>query len=940
MKIPISAREAFWNNVANRNIIADSTGSQIAADVAKASLANTWFCVPDGSHLKAPLTGSRPGDPCADTLFSVLMAVILGEINDRLCSQQVYVTMPHQDITISQNVTWVDDSAFLIQCPAEELHAKITAVMSTILDVMTEHGLALSFGPGKTAVIADFHGPKAQASRSKFEQETKGEIAVLSEHLPLVKVPVVQHYKHLGGHVVRGGQVLAEIKVRAAQTAVKMTPLKKITKDPKLDVGERRLMVQSIGMPILSLHSGTWFDLRWQEQNAWQASVHKLYGAIETKEQFDGNDFLSLAEKALHMEAPMPMEWLYIQRLRLMLQVAKEGDLFMFSAIVYNHRVAHEHSWLHALQCSVEWMLSQIGRERNLPPLQHLDHIDAWSDLRNYVHKLKKMVKDAQIAHQYRLRAYVELKQTNEKQVQLLKAMGWTFTGNPEEQTDDKTTEQRHACNECQETFSSQAALAVHQQRKHDARMAIRRFVTNGACLQCGKWYHSRARLLTHLQWSGTDCWLGLMRSLEPMTIERTNELDECDRRKGEALHQKGLRSFAQDQACRQATEQERCEQHQRPCERPSCQTGPITESEQVAWKCLGTLPTGRGGREVTKRRNQEGKILNVAMEVHEMEKTWHTEIQKWHPDDSWLPRPLAEGQKYLLVFFSGRRREFDISWWMTQESNIVPIAVDTAVDEEWGNVLQEHLWMRLIVARKIIGAHAGPPCESFTMARWNPIGKHGGPRPLRDQDCPWGLLYRKVMEVCQLVLGNVLFGRVFFLLLLTFAHGGAFTLEHPRGPVGSQLEKRWSVWQSVFVQRALLAAEIQLITFAQGPLGRSYSKPTNLLVGRLPHMAHALWEESDKKWVATDKLGGKNASGAWKTSAAKEYPAKMNMVLARQFMWFASQVRCEGMEDDPAELTEILSHLASWDPYTEEAGIMKHDFQPETFLKQGSHPA
>ena len=934
MKIPASAREAFWINIQNSNIIEAATGSSLAADAAKASLANTWFCVPDGTQLKAPSTGSRPGDPCADTLFSVIMAVILEEINSRLQMHQVYDTTPHPDITISQNVTWVDDSAFLIQSPADSIHNQITVVMSTILDVMTEHGLALSFGPGKTAVMVNFHGPQAHTSRVKFEQDTQGEVLVMNEHLPSVKVPVVPHYKHLGGHLIRNGSVLAEIKVRAAQTAAKMTPLKKITKDPKLDVGKRKLLVKSIGMPILSLHAGTWFDLRWQEQKAWQASVHKLYGAIETTMPQDGDSFAGLAQRALEMEAPMPMEWLYIQRLRLMIQIAKEGDIFMFSAIVYNHRMARDSSWLYGLQCSVEWMLSQIGRERGVLPLHHLDQVDAWFDLRHYVHKLKKSVKDAQKAHQFRLRAYVELKDTQEKQTRLLEAMGWKCSKESHGCHSDPEPEDEKICPECLDTFPTNAALAVHQQKVHSARMAVRRYVANGACLHCGKWFHTRTRLMTHLQWSGTPCWLRLLRSLEPMTVEQANELDDLDRKKGEAFHQHGLRSFAQDQACRQATEQERAQQYQKARDNPSLEVGPITDQEQEDWRVIGTLPTGRGGKEKTKRKVQESQILNVASDIHELERKWRLQVLQWEPDDSWVPRPLAEGQKYLLIFFSGRRREQDLAWWMAQESNIIPIAIDTAVDEVWGNVMQESLWLRLIVARKVIGAHAGPPCESFSMARWNPVGSNGGPRPLRDKSCPWGLLYRKIMEVCQTVLGNVLFGRVFYLLLVVYAHGGAFTLEHPQGPVGNQLDNRWSIWQSAFIQRALLAAEINLVSFEQGPLGRTFRKPTNLLTGRLPHMSFALWKESDRQWVPTEKLGGRDAKGAWKTSAAKEYPARMNMVLARQFIWFANQIQCEGSEESPQELEQILSHLACWDPYLEDGQVMKGDFQPETFLK------
>ena len=55
--------------------------------------------------------------------------------------------------------------------------------------------------------------------------------------------------------------------------------------------------------------------------------------------------------------------------------------------------------------------------------------------------------------------------------------------------------------------------------------------------------------------------------------------------------------------------------------------------------------------------------------------------------------------------------------WW---ESNLIPICVDIAIDAEWGNLLKHgKLWLDLIYTRRVSGGHAGPPCETFSFARW-----------------------------------------------------------------------------------------------------------------------------------------------------------------------------------------------------------------------------
>ena len=939
MKIPDTAVDMFLQNVAANKGIDSVTQTKVTSDFAAASLENTWFCVPGGGQLKSPMTGSRPGDPCADTMFGIILSMVLREINDRLDYENVYDANPGQDILLAQNVTWVDDSAFLIQCHAEDLHAKVTTVLSTIVDVMAEHGLQLAYGPGKTAVIMEFQGPRSQQAKQKFEQDTKGVITVLNEHHDAVHVPVVQHYKHLGGHICRGGSVLTEIKIRGAQTAAKMHPLRKITKHPDLLLEKRRLITKSIGVPILGLHAGTWFDLTWQELRAWKAAVHKLYGAVQSKYQGNGQDTTNLAERALDMESPMPMEWLYIQRLRLMAQLIKEGDTFIFSAIIHNGRVAGEKSWLKGLECSVEWMATQIGQERILDPLNHLRHIQAWEDLQPHTRAVCKMIKDTQRAHQYRLRAYVEIKSSNQKQRDLLVDMGWE----PPKETVEKDPEERQAatCAECQRHFPNEAALAVHEHKKHNKKMAIRRYVTNGACLHCKRWYHTRTRLLTHLQWSGTDCWYHVLRHVQPMSDIEVESYDHKDRQQGEALHQYGLKSFEQDQSWRMATDQEMQNQWGgdsfpfEPGDEP-------TQEELRVWSGMGTLPTGRGGKNITKRKETSTEIQNVTTDLTQLEQKWLQQHGQWCPDDQWAPRPLAEGRKFVLLFFSGRRREEDLADWISRETTLVPLCIDTAVDPEAGNVLHEEVWVRLILARKVVASHGGPPCESFTLARWKPHGKGGGPRPLRSRQFPWGLPYRKLREVCQMMLGSTLFARVYYLLLLTYACGGAFTLEHPKGTEGKQDEDnpQWCVWQSAFVKRAMLAAEIRLTTFLQGPLGRPFPKPTCLLAGRLPHLAASIYEAYDKSWRPTCFLGGVDEKGAWRTSAAKEYPSAMNRVLAQQYAWYSGQATVQGFEDDPPNLDDVIQKLSAWDPYIVDGQCMLQDFQPEHFCSaKASHP-
>ena len=95
-------------------------------------------------------------------------------------------------------------------------------------------------------------------------------------------------------------------------------PLNKLLKNVMLDMEKKRLLVKSIGLSVLTLHAGTWNDLTQGEYEAWQAGVFKVYQQIQPRDVQGNVRHLQLFELASDMESPLPMELLYVQRLRLL----------------------------------------------------------------------------------------------------------------------------------------------------------------------------------------------------------------------------------------------------------------------------------------------------------------------------------------------------------------------------------------------------------------------------------------------------------------------------------------------------------------------------------------------------------------------------------------------------------------------------------------------
>ena len=139
MNIPESAKQAFATNLATADTIWKSTHSEGAAAMVAASLRRTWFLVPWGQNVMAPRTGSRPGDPLADLLFTTIMTEMLTQIHERAEQCGIWDQYVPAEVA-APSVTWVDDVAFSIQSNADDIRNKVMTLLSIVLDTAAEFG--------------------------------------------------------------------------------------------------------------------------------------------------------------------------------------------------------------------------------------------------------------------------------------------------------------------------------------------------------------------------------------------------------------------------------------------------------------------------------------------------------------------------------------------------------------------------------------------------------------------------------------------------------------------------------------------------------------------------------------------------------------------------------------------------------------------------------
>ena len=168
---------------------------------------------------------------------------------------------------------------------------------------------------------------------------------------------------------------------------------------------------------------------------------------------------------------------------------------------------------------------------------------------------------------------------------------------------------------------------------------------------------------------------------------------------------------------------------------------------------------------------------------------------------------------------------------------------------------------------------------------------------------------------------------KALFLVLLVHIHGGSTTLEHPRGDPSDA--RKWCIWDAAFLRELLLDRDFDLLPFLQGPLGRPFSKPTQLLVGRLKGLSTRIFEAYDHAWRPTQVLGGQT-NGVWNARQAKEYPVKLCEILAKAHIDYAEHLEYDEESSLPEDLPQALSALCGhFDPYSVSAkgNVMANDY-------------
>ena len=270
--------------------------------------------------------------------------------------------------------------------------------------------------------------------------------------------------------------------------------------------------------------------------------------------------------------------------------------------------------------------------------------------------------------------------------------------------------------------------------------------------------------------------------------------------------------------------------------------------------------------------------------------------LSAWTSRPSSLPSdpgvPVHPGNVlWLLHMFSGRRRRADFHDWVTfLGPQVLPgdvckvVSVDTAVHPVLGNLRDgpslRHL-QALARSGFFCGDVSGPPCETWSAARWLALDGEAGPRPLRTADRPWGLPTSTSRELRQTQVGTELFLNSVSTEVMVALHGGVSVMEHPAEPAEAFKASTWKV--DLQAQRLEAMCSYLPNCIEQWLYGADSVKPTCLRTFNCsegvfaselrPHADHSLLRPRHV-------LRGRQSDGSFRTAAAKEYSSALSRAI------------------------------------------------------------
>ena len=940
--LPATAYQELLEHLNNPTVLSDACVHPFFESLLAEYHTSTWFQTPGLTGLSATEAGSRPGDTLADLVYNFVFARVLRSMKNQLIEEGLIFALhwggspslfPERCAGEMQTevleAAWADDLALLARADrADELQPKLQRLVAIVFDKCLSYGLTPNLEKGKTEIICSLRGRGSTLARKKLYDTDASKILVHSQHWGEVAVRVVPTYVHLGGRVLFSGSDAEEIFSRLAQVKQTYNKYKRsLFQSKSISLERRAALLLPLVLSILQYGMGTWANYsNCVIKRASQRLIAIYKGLLRPNFSHEQILVMSHEEVLARVQLPSLEVMVHVNRLRHFKSLLMSGPAPLWAIL------EHERTWLRRTRESFTWLYQQIGSSIPLG-----DPLQSWDDWQPFIQacpqKFGGWLRRAQQHAILQVAREWSVKHWHCIALEILETVGlrpdWM-------QKENEAETKEHMCGPCGVRFGTHTAWSTHSFRKHKRVHYLRYYIHGTACESCMREFWSVTRLHRHLRYM-TACaeyYLSHHCPKEPQhgrnstTFRQTEPYvlaPPVDTAVDVTPHRGVLMGDPEAQPHAELTSDlvDLLELHL-PTQPDFSKTATMwTVVDQVKQRLLRYPMPYQQLKCTWQGFYQEWTDLFQDPEQMSLRPVWQHifDVVSWRlcvrwllpeaippllPNDSreaayyWLqadpmpvfrPQPVAPlsapRERYIVHLFSGRRRRDDLQEMIERLEPLPGVILHTlSVDIVFGaaaDLMQPHVrakWFNLFRAGGVIAMFAGPPCESWSEARFNEV-PGTKVRPVRSGISPWGLASTSLKEVKQVIVANALmfFALICFLLQITIQRFAM--LEHPETP---RDPTRPSIWRTA-LWKLIATLDVQTICIWQGLFGAPSPKPTRLaFTPASPSLKQILKRHESETQLPADTSIGVDATGNFKTARLKEYPPAMNAGLAAVF--------------------------------------------------------
>eukprot|EP00435_Cladocopium_sp_Y103_P048270 s546_g14.t1 len=801
----------------------------------------THFSMKGIPTVTATTRGTRPGDPVADILFNLAFRLVVLDARQRFVASSdlafVGSPLPAADVLSPPNmpakgfaeVSFVDDLAYVLHSSsAESLVGSLQTVASCLHDAVHHRGLKLNYGVGKTEAMLRLAGHGSRLMKTRVWHELGGRLPVVTEHTTQC-LRLVHSYKHLGSFMQDHAVVTKDYQYRISQARKAYGQLARPFYAKRNVHDHTKALVFSqlvLSRLLYNVHTWSWYtDANLQ---TWQNGIREAVAGLARNKIRPVPAFgFTTAELCALMDLNCPLDLLYANCLRYVRRAIVKAPAVLWSLL---WDTTSNTSWFSLLQRSLAWLQRHATRPHGISSddvaasLQAIVLNESWNGL------IRSTLKSSL--------AYVKAVAEGKLWTQRFQSRFHKLSTLPLSVSEDSQGTWR--CGQCDLSFASKRALAMHARHKHDYQSILKRYVFGDECLACGKKFFSRCRLLAHVK-AVVVCRASYISCFCPAPSEVVDAAAAEDLQYASELRAQGwlptkaflppVRVFGPYlplQGSEGAANMQR---------RSGLRNGTVAGDEGLDG--FHVVDSGSA--------HSSGDILPFLYQSYGGADPGKCGV--FQCCDLAAEAARLHVTCYIFIhFYSGFRREGDLQHCIEHQATISHqhlfcISIDLCLAKQHSDLTSSQtkaFWIDRMRSGQILGVGGGPSCETWSAARHNP----GGPLPLRSYDEPWGLPGVRARARVQLAVGTCLVQFLVDLLLIAAELGLCGFLEHPAFPTWILRKRPASIWMLTAIRLLARCQCFQTCTFDQCIFDLPAKKPTTLLLLRLDafrSMVHGL---------------------------------------------------------------------------------------------------